>query len=266
MLKVVIAGCSGRMGHALLEGVFADPELVLHAALDRADSPQIGRDAGEQFGRVSGVKVSHDVGVALQGADVLVDFTRPEPSLQYIAACLAAKVKLVIGTTGFNAEQKQQIEAASRDIATVFAPNMSVGVTLLINLVQAAAKVLADGYDVEIIEAHHRHKVDAPSGTALRLGEAAAAALGRNLEECAVYGREGVTGERDANTIGFATVRGGDVVGDHTVLFAGTGERVELTHKASSRATFALGALRAAKFLAGKNTGLYDMQDVLGLK
>jgi len=266
MLKVVIAGCSGRMGHALLESVFADSELSLHAALDRSDSPQIGRDAGEQFGRVSGVKISHDIVAALQGADVLVDFTRPEPSLQYIAACQQSGVKLVIGTTGFSAEQKLQIEAAAKDIAIVFAPNMSVGVTLLINLVQAAAKVLADGYDVEIIEAHHRHKVDAPSGTALRLGEAAAAALGRNLDDCAIYGREGVTGERDANTIGFATVRGGDVVGDHTVLFAGIGERVELTHKASSRATFALGALRAAKFLMTKQGGLYDMRDVLGLE
>lgn len=266
MLKVVIAGCSGRMGYALLEGVFADAELVLHAALDRADSPQIGRDAGEQFGKVSGVKISHDISAALKGADVLVDFTRPEPSLQYIAACKSANVKLVIGTTGFTAEQKLQIESASKDVAIVFAPNMSVGVTLLINLVQAAAKVLSEGYDIEIVEAHHRHKVDAPSGTALRLGEAAASALGRNLEDCAIYGREGVTGERDPNTIGFATVRGGDVVGDHTVLFAGTGERVELTHKASSRATFALGALRAAKYLAVKNSGLYDMQDVLGLK
>ena len=266
MLKVVIAGCTGRMGHALIEGVIADPELVLHAALDRADSPLTGRDAGEPLGKATGVRVSHDIVSALQGADVLIDFTRPEASLQYLAACRQAGVSLVIGTTGFSAEQKTDIEAASHDIAIVFAPNMSVGVTLLISLVQAAAKVLAEGYDVEIIEAHHRHKVDAPSGTALRLGEAAASALGRDLAECAVYGREGVTGERDANTIGFATVRGGDVVGDHTVLFAGTGERVELTHKASSRATFALGALRAAKYLAGKASGLYDMQDVLGLR
>lgn len=266
MLNVVIAGCSGRMGHALLEGVFGDAELALHAALDRPDSPQIGRDAGEQFGRSTGVRISHDVQAALVGADVLVDFTRPEPSLEYLAACQAAGVKLVIGTTGFTAEQKQRIEAAAKQIGIVFAPNMSVGVTLLINLVQSAAKVLAEGYDVEIIEAHHRHKVDAPSGTALRLGEAAAAALGRELDACAVYGREGVTGERDPSTIGFATVRGGDVVGDHTVLFAGIGERVELTHKASSRATFALGALRAAKFLRGHDSGLYDMRDVLGLK
>lgn len=254
------------MGHALLDGVFNDAELVLHGALDRADSPQIGRDAGEQFGRNTGVKITADLTAALQGADVLVDFTRPEPSLQYLEACRLAGVKLVIGTTGFTAEQKQQFERAAQDVAIVFAPNMSVGVTLLINLVQAAAKVLNQGYDVEIIEAHHRYKVDAPSGTALRLGEAAAEALGRDLRECAVYGREGVTGERDANTIGFATVRGGDVVGDHTVLFAGIGERVELTHKASSRATFALGALRAAKFLAIHKHGLYDMQDVLGLR
>lgn len=266
MLKVVIAGCSGRMGHVLLEGVFADADLALHAALDRADSPQIGRDAGEQFGKTSGVKISHDINSAVQGADVLIDFTRPEASLQYLAACRQAKVKMVIGTTGFSAEQKAQIEAAARDIAIVFAPNMSIGVTLLISLVQSAARVLADGYDVEIIETHHRHKVDAPSGTALRLGEAAAQALGRNLDECAVYGREGVTGERNANTIGFATVRGGDVVGDHTVLFAGTGERIELTHKASSRATFALGALRAAKFLTTKTSGLFDMRDVLNLR
>ena len=266
MLKVVIAGCSGRMGHALLEGVFADAELALHGALDRADSPQIGRDAGEQFGKKSGVLISHDVDAALKGADVLVDFTRPEPSLVYLAACQKAGVNMVIGTTGFTSEQKDIIAKVAKDISVVFAPNMSVGVTLLINLVQAAAKVLSEGYDIEVIEAHHRHKVDAPSGTALRLGEAAASALGRNLEECAIYGREGVAGERDPSTIGFATVRGGDVVGDHTVLFAGIGERVELTHKASSRATFALGALRAGKFMQDKKSGLFDMQDVLGLK
>jgi len=266
-LKVVIAGCSGRMGHALLESVFADADLMLYGALDRAgENPHLGRDAGEQFGKVSGVKVTADIDSALKGADVLVDFTRPEASMQYLAACQKANVGMVIGTTGFSAEQKLAIEAASKKIPIVFAPNMSVGVTLLINLVQSAAKVLNEGYDIEIIEAHHRHKVDAPSGTALRLGEAAASALGRNLEQCAVYGREGVTGERDPSTIGFATVRGGDVVGDHTVLFAGVGERVELTHKASSRATFAVGALRASKFLAGKKSGLFDMQDVLGLR
>lgn len=265
-LKIVIAGCSGRMGHVLLESVLADDDLVLHGALDRIGSPQLGRDATERLGKVSGVKVTDSIDTALKNADVLVDFTRPEASMLYLAACQKYHVKMIIGTTGFSAEQKLIIEAASKNIAIVFAPNMSVGVTLLINLVQSAAKVLNEGYDIEILEAHHRHKVDAPSGTALRLGEAVASALGRSLEECAVYGREGVTGERDHSTIGFATVRGGDVVGDHTVLFAGIGERVELTHKASSRATFALGALRAAKFLSGKNAGLFDMQDVLALR
>lgn len=266
MLNVVIAGCSGRMGHALLQGVMDDPELKLHAALDRSGSPAVGRDAGELFGAPCGVQVTDNLDAALQGADVLVDFTRPEATMEYLAACRKAGVALVIGTTGFSVEQKQAITLAAQNIGIVLAPNMSVGVNLLINLVQSAAKVLSEGYDIEIIEAHHRHKVDAPSGTALRLGEAAAAALGRDLSKCAVYGREGVTGERDASTIGFATVRGGDVVGDHTVLFAGIGERVELTHKASSRATFALGALRAAKWLSGKKSGLFDMQDVLALR
>jgi len=265
-LKVVIAGCSGRMGHALLESVFSDAELVLHGALDRAENPCLGRDAGEQFGKLSGVKVTSDVEAALNGADVLVDFTRPEASMQYMDACQKANVSMVIGTTGFSVEQKAAIEAASKNIPIVFAPNMSVGVTLLINLVEQAARVLKDGYDIEVVEMHHRHKVDAPSGTALRLGEAAAHGIGQDLKDCAIYAREGVTGEREADKIGFATLRGGDVVGDHTVMFAGIGERVEITHKASSRATFAIGALRAAKFLAGKGVGLYDMQDVLSLR
>ena len=264
--KVVIAGVTGRMGHALLEGIFADAELQLHAAVDRADSPQIGRDAGEQFGKNTGVKITGDMEAALNNADVLIDFTRPEASLHYLAACQKAQVKYVIGTTGFTAEQKTLIEAAAKEIAIVFAPNMSVGVTLLINLVEQAAKVLNEGYDIEVVEMHHRHKVDAPSGTALRLGEAAAHGLGKNLEDCAVYAREGVTGERETCTIGFATLRGGDVVGDHTVVLAGIGERVELTHKASSRATFAQGALRAAKYLNAKSSGLYDMRDVLNLR
>jgi 4-hydroxy-tetrahydrodipicolinate reductase len=263
--KVVIAGVTGRMGHALLEGVFADADLVLHAALDRAGSPQIGRDAGEQFGKTTGVLIGSDVNAALVGADVLVDFTRPEASLQYLSACQQAKVKMVIGTTGFSADDKASIQTAAQQIGIVFAPNMSVGVTLLINLVEQAAKVLADGYDIEVVEMHHRHKVDAPSGTALRLGEAAAKGLGSELKDCAIYAREGVTGEREAGKIGFATLRGGDVVGDHTVVLAGVGERVELTHKASSRATFALGALRAAKFLQSQSTGLFDMRDVLDL-
>lgn len=266
MLKVVIAGCSGRMGHALLEGVFLDESLSLHAALDHAESVAQNRDAGEQFGRNSDVKVGHDIDAALKGADVLVDFTRPEASLQYLDACQKHNVKLVIGTTGFSADEKLMIQEAAKNIAIVFAPNMSVGVTLLINLVEQATKVLSEGYDIEVVEMHHRHKVDAPSGTALRLGEAAAKGLRQELKDCAVYARQGVTGEREAGKIGFATMRGGDVVGDHTVVIAGVGERVELTHKASSRATFALGALRAAKFLAEKSTGLFDMQDVLGFR
>lgn len=265
-LKVVIAGCSGRMGHALLEGVFADADLVLHGALDRAGNAQLGHDAGEQFGKLSGVQLTDDVESVLKNADVLVDFTRPEASMLYLEACQKSNVSMVIGTTGFSAEQKLAIESAAKNIPIVFAPNMSVGVTLLINLVEQAAKVLNDGYDIEVVEMHHRHKVDAPSGTALRLGEAAAKGLGQNLADCAIYAREGVTGEREAGKIGFATLRGGDVVGDHTVVLAGIGERVELTHKASSRATFALGALRAAKFLADKNIGLFDMRDVLGLR
>lgn len=266
MQNIVITGSSGRMGRALLEGIFTDGSLRLHAALEHPSSPAVGRDAGELIGAPCGVAVSVDAMTALQGADVLVDFTRPEASMEYLEACRRGGTPMVIGTTGFSMEQKLAIQDAARDIPIVFAPNMSVGVNLLIKLVQAAASVLSQGYDVEIIEAHHRHKVDAPSGTALRLGEAAAAALGRDFTRCAVYGRQGMTGERDPNTIGFATVRGGDVVGDHTVLFAGIGERVELTHKASSRATFALGALRAAKWLGDKKSGLYDMQDVLGLR
>ncbi|MDR2874927.1 MAG: 4-hydroxy-tetrahydrodipicolinate reductase [Methylobacillus sp.] len=264
-LNIVIAGSSGRMGHALLEATLADTDLKLHAALDRADSPHLGRDAGELFGAACGIKITADSAAALQGANALIDFTRPEASMEYLAACRKAGAGMVIGTTGFNAAQKQTIADAAKEIPIVFAPNMSVGVNLLINLVQTAAKVLNQGYDIEIIEAHHRHKVDAPSGTALRLGEAAANALGRDLAQCAVYGREGITGERDPSTIGFATVRGGDVVGDHTVLFAATGERIELTHKASSRATFALGAVRAAKFIGSRKNGLFDMRDVLGL-
>lgn len=263
--KVVITGVSGRMGIALLEGVFADEALTLHAAIDRSDGALIGQDAGASLGVSTGIVVTSDVTAALDGADVLIDFTRPEAAMQYLSACEQADVKMVIGTTGFSDQEKGQIEAAAKKNAVVFAPNMSAGVTLLINLVEQAAKVL-DDYDIEVVEMHHRHKVDAPSGTALRLGEAAAQGLGQNLKDCAVYAREGVTGEREAGKIGFATLRGGDVVGDHTVVYAGTGERVEIAHKASSRATFALGALRAAKFLSKKSDGLYDMRDVLGLK
>lgn len=265
-VKVVIAGCTGRMGRALLEGVMQSDDLALHAALDHKGSAHLGRDAGELMGITCGVKVVADVAAAVKGADVLIDFTRPEGTLEHIAVCQKLGVNIVIGTTGFNAQQKVQLGAAAQKIGVVFAPNMSVGVNLTFKLLEMAAKVLSHGYDIEIVEAHHRHKVDAPSGTALGMGEVIAKTLGRDLAQCAVYGREGVTGERDPSTIGFATVRGGDIVGDHTVMFAGIGERVEITHKASSRATFALGALRAARFLKANNAGMYDMQDVLGLK
>jgi len=265
-LKVVIAGCSGRMGLALLSSVFEDPALVLHGALDSVSSSQLGQDAGALLGKVTGINITSDVNVAIAGADVLVDFTRPEATMSYLAACQRANVKLVVGTTGITPEEKDAIVQASSKIGVVFAPNMSVGVTLLINLVEQAASILKDDFDIEVVEMHHKHKVDAPSGTALRLGEAAAAGIGQALKDVAVYAREGVTGERENGKIGFATLRGGDVVGDHTVVFAGTGERVELSHKASSRATFALGALRAAKYLADKQNGLFDMRDVLGLR
>jgi len=254
------------MGRALLDGVLQADDLVLHAALEHADSPLLGRDAGELSGSPCDVKISSEVAEVLKGADVLIDFTRPEGTLLHLEACRKLGVNMVIGTTGFNAQQKAQLGVAAQQIGIVFAPNMSVGVNLVFKLLETASRVLANGYDIEIVEAHHRHKVDAPSGTALGMGEVIARTLGRDLEKCAVYGREGVTGERDPSTIGFATVRGGDIVGDHTALFAGTGERIEITHKASSRATFALGALRAARFLKANPAGLYDMQDVLGLK
>ncbi len=264
-IKVAIAGSSGRMGRVLLDCVAKAEDMALHAALEHASSEHIGKDASE-LGGARGVIVSGDAAGALKGADVLIDFTRPEGTLHHLEMCRQHGVNMVIGTTGFNAQQKAQLGAAAQQIGIVFAPNMSVGVNLTFKLLEMASRVLAHGYDIEIIEAHHRHKVDAPSGTALGMGEVVARTLGRDLAQCAVYGREGVTGERDPSTIGFSTIRGGDIVGDHTVLFAGTGERIEITHKASSRATFALGALRAGRFLQEHPAGLYDMQDVLGLK
>jgi len=264
-IKVAIAGCSGRMGRVLLECVSQADDLSLHAALEHAASGHVGKDAGDSGG-TRGIKVSADADSALQGADVLIDFTRPEGTLHHLEICRRLGVDMVIGTTGFTAQQKAELGTAAQQIGVVFAPNMSVGVNLAFKLLETASRVLSHGYDIEIIEAHHRHKVDAPSGTALGMGEVIAKTMGRDLAKCAVYGRQGVTGERDPSTIGFATVRGGDIVGDHTVLFAGIGERIEITHKASSRATFALGALRAARFLGANAPGLYDMQDVLGLK
>ncbi|MGV8991000.1 MAG: 4-hydroxy-tetrahydrodipicolinate reductase [Thiobacillus sp.] len=265
-VRIALAGVSGRMGRTLLESVAADEGCILHAAIDRAGSPLLGQDAGAAWGAASGVFVTDQPSIALQAAQALIDFTRPEATFGYLDACVTAGVPLVIGTTGFDADGKARISAAAQRIPIVFAPNMSVGVNLLMKLAELAAVVLDDGYDIEIIEAHHRHKVDAPSGTALGLGQAVANVVHRDLASCAVYGREGATGERDPQTIGFSTVRGGDIVGDHTLLFAGIGERIELTHKASSRATFAQGALRAAKWLQGQAPGLYDMRDVLNLK
>ena len=243
-IRFAIAGASGRMGRTLIEAVQAAPGAELAAAFDIGD----------------------DIEAALGKADCLIDFTRPDGTMKHLDVCRKRGVHMVIGTTGMNTEQKLAIQDASRDIPIVFAPNMAVGVNLVFKLLDTAARILNEGYDIEILEAHHRHKVDAPSGTALRMGEVVAAALGRDLADCAVYGREGLTGERPATQIGFSTVRGGDIVGDHTVFFIGTGERVEITHKASSRMHFAQGALRAARFLNGKARGLFDMQDVLGLR
>ncbi|WP_085314462.1 4-hydroxy-tetrahydrodipicolinate reductase [Derxia lacustris] len=270
MLKIAITGAGGRMGRMLVEATAADPQAQLVAAFDRAGGSNIGRDAGEPLGIATGVNVQGvapaDLAGVLDGVDCLIDFTRPEATLAHLDACVARGVKLVIGTTGFDADGKAAIARAGASIGVVFAPNMSVGVNATFKLLEVAAKILASGYDIEIIEAHHRHKVDAPSGTALRMGEVVARALGRDLDAVAVYGREGVTGERKPETIGFATIRGGDVVGDHTVLFAGIGERIEITHKSSSRMTYATGSLRAAHFLADRAAGVFDMQDVLGLR
>ncbi|WP_107314911.1 4-hydroxy-tetrahydrodipicolinate reductase [Burkholderia metallica] len=265
-MKIAIAGASGRMGRMLIEAVLNDADAQLVGALDRADSPFLGQDAGAFLGKETGVKLTADLDAVFAQADYLIDFTRPEGTMAHIAAALRHDVKLVIGTTGFTAEQKAELQAAATKIGIVFAANMSVGVNVTLKLLEFAAKHFSHGYDIEIIEAHHRHKVDAPSGTALMMGEAVAGALGRSLDDCAVYGRHGVTGERDPSSIGFAAVRGGDIVGDHTVLFAGIGERIEITHKSSSRVSYAQGALRAVRFLSARGAGLFDMQDVLGLR
>ena len=243
-LRIAVAGASGRMGRMLIDAVQAAPDCTLAGTLD----------------------IGQDIDAGLAGAQVLIDFTRPEGTMAHLAACRRHGVKAVIGTTGFTDAQKSEIADHARHLALMASPNMSVGVNVVLRLLDTAARALAEGYDIEIVEAHHRHKVDAPSGTALKMGEVIAAALGRDLRQCAVYGREGVTGERDPSTIGFATVRGGDIVGDHTVMFCGTGERIEIAHKSASRATYAQGALRAARFLMDKPNGLFDMNDVLGLR
>jgi len=264
--RIAVAGASGRMGQMLIDAIRGADDCQLSGALDMAGSPAIGKDAGALGGQTLGTLITADLHSGLKGSQALIDFTRPEGTLAHLKVCRELGVAMVIGTTGFTEAQKADIAAASKDIAIMMAPNMSVGVNVTLKLLEMAAKALATGYDIEIVEAHHRHKVDAPSGTALKMGEVIAEALGRDLKDCAVYAREGVTGERDPSSIGFATIRGGDIVGDHTVLFAGTGERIEISHKSSSRATYAQGSLRAVRFLAGRSAGLYDMFDVLGLK
>jgi 4-hydroxy-tetrahydrodipicolinate reductase len=264
-VNILIVGASGRMGQALIQEIAGDKDLVLVAAIDRESSEKLGRDAGEALGILTGVKIDHDINRVISSADVLIDFTRPDASLEYLKFCEAHHVKYVIGTTGFSDQEKKMILDASKTIPIVFSPNMSVGINLLISLVEKATQLLKDDFDIEIIEAHHRHIIDAPSGTALRLGEVVAKVCGRDLKKDALYERSGNTGARRQTTIGFSTIRGGDIVGDHTILYAGMGERIELIHRASSRATFAKGALRAAKFLSQQKAGLFDMQKVLGL-
>ena len=263
--RIAIAGANGRMGRMLVEGVVTSNDLQLAGALDTASCPLLGQDAAAFLGRTSGVALTADAQQALAQADVLIDFTRPEATLRLLPLCQAQGVRMVIGTTGFEESQKAQVAEAARHLPIVMAPNMSVGVNVVLRLLDMATRALHAGHDIEVIEAHHRHKVDAPSGTALKMGEVIAAAMGRDLKDCAVYAREGVTGERREGSIGFSAIRGGDIVGDHTVLFAGTGERIEITHRSNSRAGYAQGSLRAARFLMGQGPGLYGMNEVLGL-
>ena len=254
------------MGHMLIEAIAQNSDCKLSGALEVAGSPSIGNDAAAFTGKPAGVAIASDIRRGLMNASVLIDFTRPEGTMAHLAVCREIGVKLVIGTTGFSDAQKLEIAEAAKTIAIVMAPNMSVGVNVTFKLLELAAKSLSSGYDVEIIETHHRHKIDAPSGTALKMGEVVANALGRDLKGHAVFARQGITGARDPSAIGFSAIRGGDIVGDHTVMFAGIGERIEITHKSSTREGYAEGALRAARFLAGKSAGLFDMFDVLDLK
>lgn len=264
---MAIAGAAGRMGRTLIASASESNAFVVAAAFEHADSPAVGADAAVLAGCAGpGVTIAPSFAQVIDDIDVLIDFTRPAPTLEHVALCAKAGKRAVIGTTGFDAAGKQALRDAASEVALMVAPNMSVGVNVTFKLIELAAKVLGDDYDVEVIEAHHRHKVDAPSGTAVRMGEILAEALDRDLAKCAVYGREGHTGERDRATIGFETIRGGDIVGEHTVMYAGTGERLEITHRAGSRANFAEGALRAAGWIAERERGLFDMQDVLGLR
>lgn len=263
-LKIAIAGASGKMGRMLIETTLKSPDVTLVVALEHDQHPQLGQDAGASLGVQTGVLLTSDLN-ALAQADCLIDFTRPEGSLKHLQACVTHHVNVVLGTTGFNEAGRQAIEQASQQVAVVYAPNMSVGVNATLKLLDVAARILNSGFDVEVFEAHHRHKVDAPSGTALKMGETIAKAWGKPLDDVATWARHGETGEREGGTIGFSVVRGGDIVGDHTVYFCGTGERIEITHRSSSRATYAEGALRAARFLQSQKAGLFDMQAVLGL-
>jgi 4-hydroxy-tetrahydrodipicolinate reductase len=265
VLNVAVAGAGGRMGRMLIEAVLAADGLRLAGALDVAGSPALDHDAGLALGKATGVTVTSDLRAGLAGTDVLIDFTRPEGTLAHLAACRALGVRMVIGTTGLGAAQRATVEDAAREIAIVLAPNMSVGVNVMLKLVEQAARALGEGYDLEVVEAHHRHKVDAPSGTALALGEALARARGVDLASHGVFTRHGHTGERKPGSIGFATVRGGDIIGEHMVLYCGTGERIEISHKSASRANYAEGSLRAARFVASRPHGLFGMADVLGL-
>jgi 4-hydroxy-tetrahydrodipicolinate reductase len=266
MINVAVAGATGRMGHVLIEAVQDAPAMRLSGALARSGSPALGQDAGDFHGRPSSVVVTDDLERGLAGADVLIDFTRPESTMTYLSACSDRAVRMVIGTTGLTGAHLEQLRAASQHIAIVFSPNMSVGINVVFKLVEIAARALDDRFDVEIAESHHRNKVDAPSGTALRLGEIVAAARGAAFEQVALFSRHGITGPRPAGSIGFSSARAGDIVGDHTVLFAGEGERIEITHRSGSRRTYAEGSLRAVEFLMQAAPGLYDMQDVLGLR
>ena len=266
-IPVAIAGAAGRMGRMLVQAVHAEAGTAVAVAVEREDEPHVGADAGTVAGIGEiGVKIEGSLDRVLDAAEVCIDFTMPGPTVEHARACRTRRRAMVVGTTGLSADQLAALADAARDIAIVHAPNMSVGVNLCFRLLDVAARALGDSVDIEIIEAHHRNKADAPSGTAVRMGEIIAAALGRDLAECAIYGREGRTGARDRRTIGFETIRAGDIVGEHTVMFGGEGERIELTHRSASRANFAAGAVRAARWVVGRPPGLYDMQDVLGLR
>jgi len=265
-LRIVIVGASGKMGQALIKQVSSNSGLLLAGAIDQASCSTLGMDAGTLFGIKTDVIINDDFESAIKKGDYVIDFTRPEASMGYLEVCVKNNIKYILGTTGFSDKEKEKIFLASKSIPICFAPNMSVGVNLLVSLVEAATKVLQKDYDMEIIESHHSEKIDAPSGTALRLGEAIAKTANLNLQENGVFHREGKMNKRKKNEIGFSTIRGGDIVGDHTVLYAGDGERIELTHKAGSRTTFATGAIKAVKFLTNHSVGLFDMMDVLNLK